>query len=532
MKRSTQSVALAIILVGFTLVGCATAAGTDAVADDSDAAGRPAPQSSDQPVDLTVFPTPDEGDADLVTPRAEGRFSLAKLGPAVDAGVDSAFQSADYYTAIGSYDRAARVLNYGLYLAGELNIELALLQFDQMLLLRAYALADSQRQEQAIDVYDFREDVILDQNDWANRLPPGLTVDRDVPNEELTEFRAILYQDRAISLTALGRFDEAWNDVERSVQNSLEMDDPERAAWTYQAFMINAVNMEEWDAVLQAYGPASALSAEFPSAVSTEQLLSFLRLEAIANFNLGNYRAAYNGIEGVLRQKDRTGFEDGYSNYDRQLRDAALQLAGAQAADEDDESLVSRVRDSDVRAVRSLLQDGVDPDETDSIDGRTPLMYAVLSSTEPAIVELLLEAGANVNARDNETWTPLMLAAHNNPNPEIVRILIEAGAELEPEGAFVGATPLSLAAGYTENYTVVEELLAAGADPNAQSDAGWSSLMIVARYPSGEQMTEILLDAGADPNLKTTDGVTALQAALDSGNSNIAAMLREAGARE
>jgi len=60
--------------------------------------------------------------------------------------------------------------------------------------------------------------------------------------------------------------------------------------------------------------------------------------------------------------------------------------------------------------------------------GQTLLMYAALNP-DPLVVELLIEAGAEVNARTEAGWTALMYAARDNPNPEVVLTLMKAGAD-------------------------------------------------------------------------------------------------------
>ena len=52
-------------------------------------------------------------------------------------------------------------------------------------------------------------------------------------------------------------------------------------------------------------------------------------------------------------------------------------------------------------------------------------MFAAAASSTPEIVQLLLEKGAEVNARDTAGWTPLMFAA----SAEIKQLLIDAGAK-------------------------------------------------------------------------------------------------------
>ena len=61
--------------------------------------------------------------------------------------------------------------------------------------------------------------------------------------------------------------------------------------------------------------------------------------------------------------------------------------------------------------------------------GWTPLMYAAYEGRAD-MVALLLEKGAEVNARAPNLSTPLMLAARNG-HMEAVRLLLKAGAETE-----------------------------------------------------------------------------------------------------
>ena len=61
----------------------------------------------------------------------------------------------------------------------------------------------------------------------------------------------------------------------------------------------------------------------------------------------------------------------------------------------------------------------------------TPLLMAMpLASRE--VVQTLLEAGADVNAKDSRNMTPLMLAvATNHQNPGVIRMLLDHGANVE-----------------------------------------------------------------------------------------------------
>lgn len=60
----------------------------------------------------------------------------------------------------------------------------------------------------------------------------------------------------------------------------------------------------------------------------------------------------------------------------------------------------------------------------------TPLMHAADFNTNPDIVEMILQKGADVGAPDRDGNTALMWAAMNNPNPEVIRVLMNYGADL------------------------------------------------------------------------------------------------------
>lgn len=81
-----------------------------------------------------------------------------------------------------------------------------------------------------------------------------------------------------------------------------------------------------------------------------------------------------------------------------------------------------------------LSDNGVDIDQRDLGTGLTPLHHAVrqqcLTERFAGTVKVLLDAGAEVDARDQRGTTPLMLAALFG-NLEMVELLLDNGAELE-----------------------------------------------------------------------------------------------------
>ena len=85
-------------------------------------------------------------------------------------------------------------------------------------------------------------------------------------------------------------------------------------------------------------------------------------------------------------------------------------------------------------------------------------------------VTVCLAVGADAAARNDANFTPLHWAAIGSSDPAIFGALVRAGADLEAVPDFGNYTPLHLAARDNENPAVSEALLAAGADPTALDD--------------------------------------------------------------
>ena len=161
--------------------------------------------------------------------------------------------------------------------------------------------------------------------------------------------------------------------------------------------------------------------------------------------------------------------------------------------------------------VRGCLAAGVDVN-AQSVTGTTPLHYAAFYTDDPAILRVLLDAGADVNPQGN-AGTPLHAAVAYNTNlaivPAITRVLLDAGADVNAQD-LLGFTPLHLATFRTRpDPTVVEALLDAGADVNAQEDLySRTPLHYAARFSRNPAVLEALLEAGADASARDGEGKT------------------------
>ncbi len=120
-----------------------------------------------------------------------------------------------------------------------------------------------------------------------------------------------------------------------------------------------------------------------------------------------------------------------------------------------------------------MIEAGADVDARDW-NGGTPLHSAATGNPHPGVVAALLDAGADPNARDLDEVTPLHMAARSNENPETVTALVEAGADPDARGP-AGLTPLHMAwneLGSPHATGVVRDLLRLGADGLARNDRG------------------------------------------------------------
>ena len=86
------------------------------------------------------------------------------------------------------------------------------------------------------------------------------------------------------------------------------------------------------------------------------------------------------------------------------------------------------IRVATVADVKRCLRTGADPNATGD-EHLTPLHLAAGFNADPALVEVLLEAGAALDSRSVQGITPLFLAAWFNPRPAVVETLLEAGAD-------------------------------------------------------------------------------------------------------
>ena len=160
--------------------------------------------------------------------------------------------------------------------------------------------------------------------------------------------------------------------------------------------------------------------------------------------------------------------------------------------------------------VKQFLAEGASPEATYDVGanyaasyansdkpayGRTPLMYAY---GEPKIAQLLLDAGANINAVDGMGNTVLhnTFVHKDNKGADTFAFLLKKGADINARNIF-GRTPL------------------------------YENILLGSRW---ERKTILLLEAGADPNIRNAYGTTPLMYAKKMRNEELANLLQQYGA--
>ena len=143
------------------------------------------------------------------------------------------------------------------------------------------------------------------------------------------------------------------------------------------------------------------------------------------------------------------------------------------------------------------------------------LINRIVEGASVQEIQLAIEQGADVNAKNEYGQTALMWAASSENNLEVAKLLLQAGADANAKNN-EGQTALMVAAFYG-NSGIAQALLQARADVNARERSGITSLMTAAFYGHSD-IVKLLLQAGASVNLKDNQGKTALAYARNEDN--------------
>jgi len=170
--------------------------------------------------------------------------------------------------------------------------------------------------------------------------------------------------------------------------------------------------------------------------------------------------------------------------------------------------------------VKKYLQMGASPNGFYGDDKELPLFDAI-SFDNTEIVNILLEAGVNLDVKNEYNLSPLFWCIYQN-SVKSAEILINAGIDLEVTNDG-NLTPLNLAV-EKSNPIIVELLIDAGANVETSDYSGNSPLHRAARY-NERACAELLISGGADISAKNDNDFTPLHVAVEGDRIEIARLL-------
>ena len=218
---------------------------------------------------------------------------------------------------------------------------------------------------------------------------------------------------------------------------------------------------------------------------------------------------------------------------------AALLLVGCGKSD----GIWAAAEEGDVEAVKGYLAIDVNVDARDEVYEGTPLHFAAFKGRKE-VAELLINEGADVNAKNQADATPLDLAIEKKRD-ETVSLLRKhggkTGSELkggepvveatQPEPPTVKAPDILIHEAVAEgNIEAVKQYLNAGRDVNAKDEDSWTPLHFAAS-DGHKEVVELFIAKGADVNVKSKFDETPLDLAIINNETETADLLRKHGGK-
>ena len=188
--------------------------------------------------------------------------------------------------------------------------------------------------------------------------------------------------------------------------------------------------------------------------------------------------------------------------------------------------LIAAARDDDVTAARGLLEAGADIDARDA-NRRTPLLLAA-AADNVAFARLLVDRGADPDALDNRHDSAWLVTGVTG-SVRMAKIVAAAKPDYGVLNRFGGTSLIPASErGHADYVAWVVENTPMKIDH--VNDLGWTALLEAVILGEGterwQRIVRTLLDAGADPAIADQDGVTPLQHARRQGQTEIVRILQ------
>ncbi len=137
--------------------------------------------------------------------------------------------------------------------------------------------------------------------------------------------------------------------------------------------------------------------------------------------------------------------------------------------------LAAAISATKAKDIKELIEKGADIN-THNEWGLTPVMLASQYNHCVAVLNALIAAGADINeAEPKYRSNSLHLAANSSKNPKVIDALLAAGANIDARN-YLGETALVMAVNSNPETKISTELIKCGADINARDYQGHSVL--------------------------------------------------------
>lgn len=136
--------------------------------------------------------------------------------------------------------------------------------------------------------------------------------------------------------------------------------------------------------------------------------------------------------------------------------------------------------------------------------GNSPLIMAILHTDNYEIINELIRAKADVNAKNWIIGSVLAVAAKHSKSPRIIELLINSGADVNEENILFETTPLMYAMENTCSE-IAQILIKNGANINATDCQGKSVLEYAVNETNKEFLNNIINEKTKQPYLNLSD---------------------------
>jgi ankyrin repeat protein len=228
-----------------------------------------------------------------------------------------------------------------------------------------------------------------------------------------------------------------------------------------------------------------------------------------------------------------------------------------------DYSFLELCKNGTLKQINNAIKNGANVNASNST-GETALMLAAGFNTNQEIIKALMNAGADINAKNVQGSTVndylrrnelLKTSGFQSPGQMIpirrgstvdragdakfidlclkggsltqIRDAVVNGANVNARSQYSRTTPLmAVVSSKTPRQEAIRILISAGADVNAVDDLGRSALILAAKFGSNPELLNALLNVGANAKLVDRTGRMAINYALENKNMRNTPALR------